>query len=268
MARTEKGTFATKEVSPKLRDEILAAYEAGASQRTLAEKFKLGRPIIRRVLSAAVEIRDRATANGVRGDRQSAAVTDEMRAARKEKYRETARRWVKNNPDKCAEKQARHLAKPEVQAKRAAARYFYHRRPDVVENRNKWVRDKWTNDPQFKIASNMRRRISKVLNAVKAGKSAGTVELLGMPVSQWLALQSPEMIEAMMNGEDVHVDEIRPCASFDLTDPEQQACCFNWRNRQLLLADDNRSKSAKFTAEDRAEWEAMMIAKGWTGKLF
>jgi hypothetical protein len=40
-----------------------------------------------------------------------------------------------------------------------------------------------------------------------------------------------------------HIDHIRPCASFDLSDPEQQKQCFHWTNLQPLWADDNIKKS-------------------------
>ena len=40
-----------------------------------------------------------------------------------------------------------------------------------------------------------------------------------------------------------HIDHIRPCASFDLTDPEQQKQCFHYTNLQPLWAADNLAKS-------------------------
>lgn len=40
-----------------------------------------------------------------------------------------------------------------------------------------------------------------------------------------------------------HVDHIRPCASFDLSDDEQMKQCFNWKNLQPLWAMDNLKKS-------------------------
>jgi hypothetical protein len=41
-----------------------------------------------------------------------------------------------------------------------------------------------------------------------------------------------------------HIDHIRPCASFDLTDPEQQRQCFHYTNLQPLWAADNIRKGA------------------------
>ena len=44
-----------------------------------------------------------------------------------------------------------------------------------------------------------------------------------------------------------HVDHIIPCASFDLTKPEQQAKCFHYTNLQPLWAKDNAKKGAKYS---------------------
>lgn len=42
-----------------------------------------------------------------------------------------------------------------------------------------------------------------------------------------------------------HLDHIIPCASFDLTDPQQQKKCFHYSNIQPLWAIDNWSKGCK-----------------------
>ena len=43
-----------------------------------------------------------------------------------------------------------------------------------------------------------------------------------------------------------HIDHIRPCASFDLADLEQQRQCFHYTNLQPLWAADNIRKGAKY----------------------
>jgi hypothetical protein len=42
-----------------------------------------------------------------------------------------------------------------------------------------------------------------------------------------------------------HVDHIKPCASFDLSDPEEQKKCFHYTNLQPLWWYDNFKKGAK-----------------------
>ena len=42
-----------------------------------------------------------------------------------------------------------------------------------------------------------------------------------------------------------HIDHIRPCASFDLSEPAQQRECFHYSNLQPLWAKDNLAKGKK-----------------------
>jgi hypothetical protein len=46
-----------------------------------------------------------------------------------------------------------------------------------------------------------------------------------------------------------HIDHIRPCASFDLSDPDQQRQCFHYTNMQPLWAADNFSKGSRITID-------------------
>ena len=51
------------------------------------------------------------------------------------------------------------------------------------------------------------------------------------------------------NGNDMkewHIDYIKPCASFDLSKPEQQRECFHYSNLQPLWALDNKKKGGKY----------------------
>lgn len=43
-----------------------------------------------------------------------------------------------------------------------------------------------------------------------------------------------------------HIDHIKPCCAFDLTDPKQQRDCFHYSNLQPLWAVDNLKKSGKY----------------------
>jgi hypothetical protein len=65
-----------------------------------------------------------------------------------------------------------------------------------------------------------------------------------------------------------HVDHIRPCASFDLTDENQVRVCFNWRNLQPLNGTENKSKQDRYDAEDEKAWIVVMRKLGYNGELF
>ena len=43
-----------------------------------------------------------------------------------------------------------------------------------------------------------------------------------------------------------HIDHIKPCALFDLTDPKQQEECFHYTNLQPLWAIDNIRKGKTY----------------------
>ena len=99
-------------------------------------------------------------------------------------------------------------------------------------------------DPAFKILCLLRRR---VLYAIKGtDKSAPTMELLGCTAEhakQHLENQFTEGMTWNNHGfHGWHVDHIMPCASFDMTDPEQQKECFHYTNLQPLWAKDNLIK--------------------------
>jgi len=98
---------------------------------------------------------------------------------------------------------------------------------------------------QGRIASTMRNCVGSHLRGKL--KSSRTEDLLGCSFTFlrfWLESKFlPNM--SWENYGDWHVDHIRPLASFDLTDPKQQALAFHFLNLQPLWAKDNLSKGAK-----------------------
>jgi hypothetical protein len=100
---------------------------------------------------------------------------------------------------------------------------------------------------QVQIRDNLRGRIHSLLRGKK--KDGHSIELLGCSI---------EFLKGYLEGQFVdnmswsnyglfgwHIDHIRPCVSFDLTDTEQQKQCFHYTNLQPLWAKDNLSKGSK-----------------------
>ena len=101
-------------------------------------------------------------------------------------------------------------------------------------------------DPAFKITSVLRNSIRDAIKRGKGTKSGKTEELLGCSVSyamEWIAASFKDGMTWENHGE-WHIDHIVPCSVFDLTDPEQQKQCFNYRNLQALWAKENLSKNS------------------------
>jgi len=51
-----------------------------------------------------------------------------------------------------------------------------------------------------------------------------------------------------------HIDHIKPCARFNLADPEEQRKCFHFTNLQPLWAEDNMKKHDKWSEIDDFMW--------------
>ena len=97
-----------------------------------------------------------------------------------------------------------------------------------------------------KIAINIRNRVNLAIG--RQTKSASTMALIGCTVPELVAhLQSlfqDGMFWQNHNRDGWHIDHIRPCVSFDLSDPEQQRQCFHYTNLQPLWAGDNLRKGS------------------------
>tara|TARA_R110001583_G_C5458942_1_gene391702 strand:- start:18 stop:599 length:582 start_codon:yes stop_codon:yes gene_type:complete len=128
----------------------------------------------------------------------------------------------------------------------------YRKRPGHKEKFNKyyrnWVNKKLKEDPNFKLKQILSHRVYLALKAKGISKSKRTKELLGCTTEElWMHLK--ENFTEGMTVENYglwHIDHIKPCALFDLTDPKQQEECFHYTNLQPLWAIDNIRKGKTY----------------------
>lgn len=108
-----------------------------------------------------------------------------------------------------------------------------------------WANNKYATDIKFRIKSAIQARIRA---AIKNNyKAAGTTELIGCSIEYLKCYLEFQFKDGMSwdNYGEWHVDHRIPCASFDLSDPEQQKACFHYTNLQPLWWIDNVRKGAR-----------------------
>jgi hypothetical protein len=102
------------------------------------------------------------------------------------------------------------------------------------------------NDPEFKLITNMRSRLSVALRG--KSKSRATRQLIGIDFktfSKWIEFQLEEGMMMSNYGSVWHLDHVIPISSFNLLDEEELFKAMNWMNIRPLLALKNLQKANK-----------------------
>ena len=125
-------------------------------------------------------------------------------------------------------------------------RKFYNENKDSINStRRKNLQKRRDTEPHYRVMMALHCRLYM---AVKE-KVGNTMKLTGCSKEELFSFLEAEFEPGMTweNYGKWHIDHIRPCASFNLEDPEEQRKCFHWTNLQPLWAIDNLKKGAKFT---------------------
>lgn len=108
-------------------------------------------------------------------------------------------------------------------------------------------------NPSVRIADALRSRIWLELRKLGIKKENRTLEFCGCTKAELIQHLEGQFRDGMSwdnyGKYGWHVDHIRPCSSFDLTDPEQQKQCFHYTNLQPLWAAENLSKGDDWDGE-------------------
>lgn len=191
-------------------------------------------------------------------------MTDEEKKEQKRIYmREYARKRRASDPaflEKCREAGRKSLEKRRLVAKQEAAAwreinkdkvskynkmYAIENKAKINLHRNAINKKKRANDPIFAIKTRLRNRVWLMLK--NKTKSASTEKMLGCSYEFFKIYFESKFRDGMgwHNMGKWHIDHIKPLASFDLSDPMQQAIAFHYTNHQPLWAKDNIAKGAK-----------------------
>ena len=160
--------------------------------------------------------------------------------------KEKQRQWLKKNRERrnASVRKWRQLNREKVAAiQRKAAR-----KRRLSGKTGFYKRNRYQNDQKYRLMRNLRTRLCGAFRAQGVRKTTSTMKLCGCSLEKLKQHLESQFTEGMTwdNKGDWHVDHIKPCASFDLTDPEEQKKCFHYTNLQPLWALDNMRKGAKY----------------------
>jgi hypothetical protein len=103
-------------------------------------------------------------------------------------------------------------------------------------------------NPRYMMKGRLRARINMALRYfVNEGKRFNTLVYTGCSIN-FLVKHIEKQFKNGMNWENRnkwHIDHIKPCANFDLTDTKQQLECFHYTNLQPLWAVENMKKGTR-----------------------
>lgn len=151
------------------------------------------------------------------------------------------RKFYRKNKKKIIDKIKAHSQTQQARLLRAA--YKERNYEHIKEVRRLYELKRRQTDPQFKLIKTTRNRIRAALKTNYRSKT--TNELIGCSpedLKKYIESMSSQRKTWENHGE-WHLDHKIPCASFDLSKPENQKKCFNYKNMQPLWAIDNLKKS-------------------------
>jgi hypothetical protein len=184
--------------------------------------------------------------------------TEQYRCRNEAKIKEQKRNYRNNNKVEIKKQQKNHYEANKEKIMKMHEVYRLNNKEEISKQRKKYkiinkdkinhyVSNKLKEDINFKLSKNIRNRMLIALK--RNSKSDKTFNLLGCTIDQ-LKQHLESQFEEGMTWENHglygwHIDHIKPCASFDLSDSEQQRECFHYTNLQPLWAKDNLIKNGK-----------------------
>lgn len=132
--------------------------------------------------------------------------------------------------------------------------YYQNNRELKIKYTREWVKNnpnkvtayrvKRRSTPEGKLIHNLRNRVNKIMQRIDVVKDSTTLDLLGCDAVTAKDYIQSQFTEGMTweNYGDWDVDHIKPCASFDLTKPEEQKIAFNYKNLRPLWSTPDSAK--------------------------
>lgn len=169
------------------------------------------------------------------------------RGKNKKKIKEQKKKDYEENKEKIKQRSKKWCEDNREASNKYHREYRKENREKLRQQRNQRHKIRYQEDINYRLLSNLRRRLWTVLKG--RNKSESTMKLLGCTIEELREHIEKQFTDGMCwNNQGMygwHIDHIKPCASFDLTDPKQQLECFHYTNLQPLWAEDNLKKGKK-----------------------
>jgi len=134
-----------------------------------------------------------------------------------------------------------------IDKQRASEKKYRINNPEKMKEKYR----KQSQNMNRRVRDSMNHRISEALFTNKITKRNKTCDYIGCNIlflRGWIESQFQEGMSWSNYGM-WHLDHVKPCASFDLCNPEEVKACFLWKNIQPLWASDNLKKSDKVSTQ-------------------
>lgn len=122
-------------------------------------------------------------------------------------------------------------------------KYYLKNKDKLISKSSCYTKIRSKNDPLFRIARNLRRRLNNALRG--SSKSEKTLQLLGCPID-FLKIHLESRFRSGMTWENYgkvwHIDHIKPLSKFNLLNEFELKECCNYLNLQPLFAKENLQK--------------------------
>jgi len=170
----------------------------------------------------------------------------EYRQKNRERIKEESEKYYLKNKDKCKKYQHEYFKTNKDWIKKRHQKYQKEHKKEISMH----ICDRKRKDLNFKILCNLRGRLYDALKSQNTKKANHTIKLIGCSVDFLRSYLEAKFLSLMTwdnygGKRGWWMDHIKPCAAFDLTDPEQQKECFHYSNLQPLWAKDNMRKNSK-----------------------
>jgi hypothetical protein len=109
---------------------------------------------------------------------------------------------------------------------------------------NVYTKDRCKKDSKFKLMRTIRARV----NSAIFNKCTRSIKYAGCDIvlfKKWIEFQFEPQMNWDNHGSYWHIDHVVPVSAFNITNRYEQFLCFNWKNTQPLVKEENISKSDK-----------------------